>query len=73
MDLFDDLRFIIGLLFAILGVLLLVARPAFLAPVPGVINANLVGGIAMTVFAALMLTLALLGARAGTQAPPGNG
>lgn len=60
MRLLDDLRFIIGLLFAILGLLLLVAKPAFLAPVPGAVNANLVGGIAMTAFAALMLALALL-------------
>jgi len=61
--LLDDLRFIIGLLFAILGVLLLLARPAFLAPVPGAVNANVVGGVAMTAFAALMLALAVLGAR----------
>ncbi|HXY38086.1 MAG TPA: hypothetical protein VEQ10_00360 [Vicinamibacteria bacterium] len=63
MRLLDDLRFIIGLLFAILGVLLLLARPAFLAPVPGAVNANVVGGVAMTAFAALMLALAVLGAR----------
>jgi len=55
----EDLRFIIGLLFAILGLLLLFAGPAFRPAVAGTINANLVGGIAMTVFAALMLGLAL--------------
>ena len=63
MRLLDDLRFIIGLLFAIPGVLLLLASPAFLAPVPGAVNANLVGGVAMTAFAVLMLALAVLGAR----------
>jgi len=55
----DDLRFIIGLLFAILGLLLLFVGPAFHPALPGAINANLVGGIAMTAFAALMLGLAI--------------
>jgi hypothetical protein len=55
----DDLRFIIGLLFAILGLLVLFVGPAFRPVVPGAINANLVGGVAMTAFAALMLGLAL--------------
>ncbi len=55
----DDLRFIIGLLFGILGLLLLFAAPAFRPALVGAINANLVGGIAMTAFAALMLGLAI--------------
>jgi len=55
----DDLRFIIGLLFAVLGLLVLFATPAFQPPLPGAINANLVGGLAMTAFAALMLGLAI--------------
>ena len=54
----DDLRFIIGLLFLILGALVLVAAPAYRPTVEGAVNANLVGGIAMTAFAALMLALA---------------
>jgi len=56
----DDLRFIIGLLFGILGLLVLFATPGYKPAVEGAVNANLVGGIAMTAFAALMLTLALL-------------
>jgi hypothetical protein len=56
----DDLRFIIGLLFAILGLLVLFAAPAFHPSLPGAINANLVGGVAMVAFAALMLVLAFL-------------
>lgn len=55
----DDLRFIIGLLFGILGLLVLFATPGYKPSVEGAVNANLVGGIAMTVFAALMLALAL--------------
>ena len=55
----DDLRFIIGLLFAVLGLLVLFAAPVFRPAVAGAINANLVGGLAMTAFAALMLALAL--------------
>ena len=56
----DDLRFIIGVVFAIMGLLVLFATPAFVPPLPGAVNANLVGGIAMTAFAALMLGLAFL-------------
>jgi hypothetical protein len=56
----DDLRFIIGVVFAIMGLLVLFATPAFKPPLPGAINANLVGGVAMTAFAALMLGLAFL-------------
>jgi hypothetical protein len=55
----EDLRFIIGLLFGIVGLLVLFASPAFRPALPGAINANLVGGVAMTAFAALMLALAL--------------
>ena len=57
MRLLEDLRFIIGLLFAILGLLVLGA--GLLHSTPGAVNANLVGGVAMTLFAALMLALAL--------------
>jgi crotonobetainyl-CoA:carnitine CoA-transferase CaiB-like acyl-CoA transferase len=61
MTLLEDLRFIIGLLFGIIGVMVLVAG-IFNAPaVPGVLNADLVGGAVMTAFAVLMLLLALLG------------
>ena len=63
MNLLDDLRFIIGLLFAILGIVVLIAGLAGPAAAPGTANANLVGGVAMTSFAVLMLALALLGAR----------
>jgi len=56
---FEDLRFIIGLLFGVLGLLVLFATPGYKPSVEGAVNANLVGGIAMTVFAALMLGLAL--------------
>jgi hypothetical protein len=59
MRLLEDLRFIIGLLFAILGLLVLgegLLRP----PASGAVNANLVGGLAMALFAALMLALAIL-------------
>jgi len=42
------------------GLLVLFAGPAFRPALPGAINANLVGGIAMTAFAALMLGLAFL-------------
>jgi hypothetical protein len=60
MRLLEDLRFIIGLLFAILGLLVLGAG---LLPPPagpgGGVNANLVGGVTMTAFAALMLGLAI--------------
>ena len=55
----DDLRFIIGVVFAIIGLLVLFAGPRFQPAVAGAINANLVGGIAMTAFAALMLGLAI--------------
>jgi len=61
--LLDDLRFIIGLLFGILGLLVLFATPGYKPSVEGAVNANLVGGIAMTAFAVLMLVLALLGHR----------
>ncbi len=62
MRLLEDLRFIIGLLFAILGVLVLGA--GVLHPVAtGDVNANLVGGGAMTAFAAVMLGLAIFGGR----------
>lgn len=59
MRLLEDLRFIIGLLFAILGVLVLGAGLLHPPAAPGAINANLVGGVAMAAFAALMLGLAL--------------
>ncbi len=59
MRLLEDLRFIIGLLFAILGVLVLGA--GLLHPVASGVNANLVGGGAMTAFAVLMLGLAIFG------------
>ena len=59
MSRFEDLRFIIGLLFGVLGLLVLFATPGYKPSVEGAVNANLVGGIAMTVFAALMLGLAL--------------
>jgi hypothetical protein len=61
MRLLEDLRFVIGLLFAILGLLVLGAGLLHPAAEPGTLNANIVGGVAMTAFAALMLTLALLG------------
>ena len=61
MKLLEDLRFVIGLLFAILGLLVLGAGLLHPAGEPGALNANIVGGVTMTVFAALMLTLALLG------------
>ncbi len=60
----EDLRFIIGLLFAIIGLLVLgagVLHPA--AAAPGTLNANLVGGAAMTLFAALMILLAVFAPR----------
>lgn len=61
MRLLEDLRFIIGLLFGIIGVMVLVA--GFFNPptMPGVLNADLVGGVLMTAFAILMLGLAILG------------
>lgn len=61
MKLLEDLRFIIGLLFGILGLLVLGAGLLHPPAAPGVVNANLLGGIAMTAFAAVMLALALLG------------
>lgn len=60
MRLFEDLRFIIGLLFAILGLLVLGAGLLHPPAAPGGLNANLLGGIAMTAFAVVMLALALL-------------
>jgi len=62
MRLLEDLRFIIGLLFAILGLLVLGAALLH-PPAAGTVNANLVGGLAMTVFAALMLALAVFSPR----------
>ena len=56
----EDLRFIIGILFAILGVLVLIAAPGAHAAVGGGVNADVVGGVLMTAFAALMILLALL-------------
>lgn len=58
MRLLEDLRFIIGLLFAILGLLVLGAGVLH-PPEAGTTNANLVGGLAMTAFAVLMLALAV--------------
>ena len=60
MRLLEDLRFIIGLLFGIIGLMVLVA--GFFNPptMPGVLNADLVGGVLMTAFAAVMLLLAYL-------------
>jgi len=60
MRLLEDLRFIIGLLFGIIGVMVLVA--GFFNPpaMPGELNADLVGGAVMTAFAVLMLALAIL-------------
>jgi hypothetical protein len=60
MRLLEDLRFVIGLLFAILGLLVLGAGLLHPAAEPGALNANIVGGVTMTAFAALMLALALL-------------
>jgi hypothetical protein len=58
LKLLEDLRFVIGLLFAILGLLVLGA--GLLHPAaPDGLNANIVGGVTMTAFAALMLALAL--------------
>lgn len=59
MKLLDDLRFIIGVLFAILGVVVLATGLFGPAAAPGTVNANIVGGTAMTAFAILMLALAL--------------
>ncbi len=56
----EDLRFIIGLLFAILGVLVLIAAPGARPAVGAGVNADLVGGVLMTAFAALMILLAFL-------------
>lgn len=61
MKLLEDLRFVIGLLFAILGLLVLAAGLLQPATEPGALNANLVGGVTMTAFAVVMLALALLG------------
>ena len=61
MKLLEDLRFVIGLLFAILGLLVLGAGLLHPPTAPGDLNANVVGGVAMTGFAAVMLLLALLG------------
>ncbi|HTR98259.1 MAG TPA: hypothetical protein VML00_00835 [Bacteroidota bacterium] len=60
MTLLEDLRFIIGLLFGIIGVMVLVAGIFNPPALPGVLNADLVGGAVMTAFAVLMLLLALL-------------
>ena len=60
LKLLEDLRFVIGLLFAILGLLVLGAGLLHPATEPGALNANIVGGVTMTAFAALMLALALL-------------
>jgi hypothetical protein len=58
MRLLEDLRFIIGLLFEILGLLVLGAGMLHPPVLRGAINANLVGGLAMMAFAAVMLALA---------------
>ncbi len=63
MRLLEDLRFIIGLLFGIIGVMVLAAGIFNPPAMPGVLNADLVGGAVMTAFAALMLGLALLAPR----------
>jgi hypothetical protein len=65
----EDLRLIIGLLFAILGVLVLIAAPGARPAVGGGVNADLVGGILMVAFAALMILLAFF-APLRDQAPP---
>jgi hypothetical protein len=65
MKLLEDLRFVIGLLFAILGLLVLGAGLLHPATAPGTLNANIVGGVTMTAFAALMLALALFGQAKG--------
>jgi hypothetical protein len=67
MKLLEDLRFVIGLLFAILGLLVLGAGLLHPPAVPGDLNANIVGGTAMTGFAALMLALALLARAKGGE------
>ncbi len=59
MRLLDDLRFIIGLLFGIIGVMVLLAGIFNPPAAPGIVNADLVGGILMSAFAALMLLLAI--------------
>lgn len=56
----EDLRLIIGILFAILGVLVLIAAPGAHPAVGSGVNADLVGGVVMTAFAALMILLAFL-------------
>ncbi len=63
MRLLEDLRFIIGLLFAIIGFLVLGAGLLHPPAAPGTLNANLVGGAVMTAFAVLMLLLAVLARR----------
>ncbi len=60
MRLLEDLRFIIGLLFGIIGVMVLVAGIFNPPAMPGVLNADLVGGVLMTAFAVVMLGLAIL-------------
>ncbi len=60
MRLLDDLRFIIGLLFGIIGVMVLLAGIFNPPAAPGIVNADLVGGILMTAFGVLMLVLALV-------------
>ncbi len=60
MRLLDDLRFIIGLLFGIIGVMVLLAGIFNPPAAPGIVNADLVGGVLMTAFAILMLVLALV-------------
>jgi hypothetical protein len=67
MKLLEDLRFIIGLLFAILGLLVLGAGLLHAPTAPGALNANLLGGAAMTAFAVVMLALALLARRKGGE------
>ncbi len=63
MRLLEDLRFIIGLLFGIIGVMVLAAGVFNPPAMPGVLNADLVGGAVMTAFAALRLGLARLAPR----------
>lgn len=67
MRLLEDLRFIIGLLFAILGLLVLGAGLLHPPAAPGALNANLLGGVVMTAFAMVMLALALLARGKGAE------
>ena len=53
---FEDLRFMIGLLFMIFGVILIVLGMTR-APLANHLNLNLGAGLAMAVFATVMLSL----------------